>query len=396
MAARVVIVADDLTGAMDVAGPLADRGLTTFAVASPEGCSPADLADGAVISINADSRHLSASEAARCMHRVASELVDVNAEILIKKIDSTLRGNVVAETLAMLEATGRAIAVVAPAFPGQGRSVRGGVVHVEDVPLPDTNFARDVLSPPPLQPLHLLFTRAAQQAAVQLLRPGQVPELLDAGRRQILVFDALTDADLEQIVRNLRPQLQRVLLVGSAGIAQAVGKVCFADSAPAVRTPAARGRLLVIVGSRAQQSAEQVRRLLQAGGAERFDAPNGTVAVDAVAKAQAQVLVVQASAAPGGGESDAVAVARRLAEGAATLLARGGIGALVVTGGDTAIAILQRLGRSTLRVIGTLLPGIPYSRIQGPAGELLFVTKAGGFGAPDTFHTIASRLRGGA
>lgn len=396
MAARVVIVADDLTGAMDVAGPLADRGLITLAVASPEGCSPADLEGGAVISINADSRHLSASEAARCMHRVASELVDPHAEILIKKVDSTLRGNVVAETLAMLEATGRSIAVVAPAFPGQGRSVRGGVVHVEDVPLPDTNFARDALSPPPLQPLHLLFTRAAQQAAVRLLRPGQSPGPLDAGRRQILVFDALTDADLEQIVRNLRPHLQRVLLVGSAGIAQAVGQVCFADSAPAVRTPAARGRLLVIVGSRAQQSAEQVRRLMQAGGAERFDAPNGAIAVDAVAKAQAQVLVVQASAAPGVGESDAVAVARRLAEGAAALLAKGGIGALVVTGGDTAIAILQRLGRSTVRVIGTLLPGIPYSRIQGPAGELLFVTKAGGFGAPDTFHTIASRLRGGA
>jgi uncharacterized protein YgbK (DUF1537 family) len=46
-----------------------------------------------------------------------------------------------------------------------------------------------------------------------------------------------------------------------------------------------------------------------------------------------------------------------------------------------------------LRVIGTLLPGIPYSRIAGPGGELLFVTKAGGFGAPETFHTIASRLR---
>jgi len=66
----------------------------------------------------------------------------------------------------------------------------------------------------------------------------------------------------------------------------------------------------------------------------------------------------------------------------------------VATGGDTAIAILQRLGRSTLRVMGTLLPGIPYSRIQGPAGELVFVTKAGGFGAPDAFQMIASRLRG--
>jgi D-threonate/D-erythronate kinase len=396
MAARVVIVADDLTGAMDVAGPLADRGLTTFAVATPEGCSPADLEGGAVISINADSRHLSASEAARCMHRVASELVDARAEILIKKIDSTLRGNVVAETLAMMEATRRSIAVVAPAFPGQKRTVRGGVVHIEGVPLADTNLARDALSRPPLEPLHLLFTRAAQRAAVQVLRSSQPPQLLNPGETQILVFDAESDADLEQIVRNLQPDLQRVLLVGSAGIAQAVGRVCFADSAPSVRSPSVRGRILVVVGSRAQQSAEQVRRLLQVAGAERFPAPDGIVAVDAVARSQAELMVIQATAHASDRESDAVVVARRLAEGTATLLGRGGIGALVVTGGDTAVAILQRLGQSTLRVIGTLLPGIPYSRIAGPGGELLFATKAGGFGAPETFHTIASRLRSAA
>jgi uncharacterized protein YgbK (DUF1537 family) len=394
--APVVIVADDLTGAMDVAGPLADRGLVTLAVASREGCTPRDLEGGAVISINADSRHLSTSEAARCMHRIASELLDDRAEIVIKKIDSTLRGNVVAETLALLEATRRSIAAIAPAFPGQKRTVRGGVVHVDGVPLPDTSFARDPLSAPPLQPLHLLFTRSAQRAAVQLLRPDQAPRLLDPGQLQILVFDSETDADLEQIVNNLRPHLQRTLLVGSAGIAQAVGRVCFADAVPTTRTTIVRGRVLIVVGSRTQQSAEQVRRLLQVGSAERFAAPNGVVAVEAVARSQAQVLAVQATAQPDGGEGDPVEVARRLAEGVAALLARGGIGALVVTGGDTAIAILQCLGQSVLRVIGTLLPGIPYSRIQGPRGALLLVTKAGGFGAPDTLHTIASRLRAGA
>jgi len=395
MTARVVIVADDLTGAMDVAGPLADRGLATLAVASREGCTARDLEGGAVISINADSRHMSAPEATRCMHRIASDLLDERAPIVIKKIDSTLRGNVVAETLALLDATGRSIAAIAPAFPGQNRTVRGGVVHVEGVALPDTSFARDALSAPPLQPLHLLFTRAVQRVTVQLMRPGQVPQLVEADQRQILVFDSDTDAHLETIVRNLLPQLDRVLLVGSAGIAQAVGRVCFTDAVPAPRAATARGRVLVVVGSRAQQSAEQVRRLVQAGGAERFPAPAGIVGVDAVAKSQAQVLIVQAAPSADGSEGNALEVARRLADGAAALLSRGGIGALLVTGGDTAIAILQRLGQSTVRVIGTLLPGIPYCRIKSPAGELLFVTKAGGFGAPEIFHVIVSRLRAG-
>ena len=164
---------------------------------------------------------------------------------------------------------------------------------------------------------------------------------------------------------------------------------------PSMRSPSVAGRILIVVGSRAEQSAEQVRRVLQLGSTERFIAPNGVVAGDAIARSQAQLLVLQATASADAPESDAAVVAHRMAEGATTLLARGGIGAVVVTGGDTAIAILQGLGQSTLRVIGTLLQGIPYSRIKGPAGELLFVTKAGGFGAPDTFHTIATRLRTG-
>src|SRR3954468_7202332 len=88
--ARVVIVADDLTGAMDVAGPLADRGLATLTVANPQGCSMRDIENAEVVSINADSRHLRAADAARAMHAIASSLLDERAQIVIKKIDSTL------------------------------------------------------------------------------------------------------------------------------------------------------------------------------------------------------------------------------------------------------------------------------------------------------------------
>jgi uncharacterized protein YgbK (DUF1537 family) len=402
MSARVVIVADDLTGAMDVAGPLADRGLATLAVANREGCAPRDIEDATVVSINADSRHLRAADASRCMHSIASELLsghfaqNGSAQILIKKIDSTLRGNVVAETLALMDGARRSIAVVAPAFPGQKRTVRDGVVHVDGVALADTAFAKDALSPPPLQPLHLLFTRAAQRTVVQLMRANQMPQLLPPGERQILVFDAESDADLERIVRNLQHDLNRVLLVGSAGLAQAVARVCFPDHAASEKPANVSGRILVVVGSRAQPSAEQVRKLAQMPGAERFPAPDGLVAVGALAKSQAQVLIIQATANVGGAESEASEVAARLADGAAGLLAHGGFEALIVSGGDTAIAILQRLGQSAVRVIGTLLPGIPYSRITGPRGEVVLVTKAGGFGGPDTFHTIASRLRSAA
>ena len=96
---RVIIVADDLTGAMDVAGPLAARGLNTLAVASLDGCTPQHLAGAEVVSINADSRHLSGQAAADRVRTILRGLVHPDAEILIKKIDSTLRGPIGADPL---------------------------------------------------------------------------------------------------------------------------------------------------------------------------------------------------------------------------------------------------------------------------------------------------------
>ncbi|PWT70547.1 MAG: hypothetical protein C5B46_09290 [Proteobacteria bacterium] len=389
---RITIIADDLTGAMDVAGPLADRGLNTCAVASIEGCNKESLAAADVVSINADTRHLPAHAAAARVADILGSLSDPGTEILIKKIDSTLRGNVVAETLAMLEASRRRLAVVAPAFPAQGRTVTGGIVHVRGTPLAETDFAKDALTPPPLDPLHILFTRAARDTRVSLVGCGEPIRTADSDARKVLAVDAETDDDLRALVHSLRKQLRAALLVGSAGIAQAVADVCFLRPASPPSHPVTDGTLLFVVGSRAQQSAQQVQLLVEQTHASVVPAPNGRAGVSAAAAAPSRILVLTATPDEHGDESDAVEVARQLAESTAALLDRRHIGALVVTGGDTAIAVLQRLGQPVLKVTGSLLPGIPFSRIQGAGKPIWFVTKAGGFGDPTTFVSIAREL----
>ena len=393
-APRVIIVADDLTGAMDVAGPFAARGLDTLAVASVDGCTPQHLAGAEVVSINADSRHLSEQAAAERVRTILRELIHPDAEILIKKIDSTLRGNVVAETLAMLETSGRRAAVVAPAFPAQGRTVVDGIVHVKGVPLRDTGFARDALSPPPLDPLDVLFAQADPKAQVCRVAAGAAAHIVPSAGRQICALDTGSDADLRLSVRALSAQLKDALLVGSAGIAEAVAEVCFPGCDRVGSTPTVAGRLLFVVGSRAQQSAQQVATLMETGDVQTIAAPNGRVDIEAATRTTAQTVVLKAAADAEGREGDATEVARGLADGVARLLERRPFAAMVATGGDTAIAILERLSQPALRVMGNLLPGIPFSRIKVGSGDLLFVTKAGGFGSPDTFVAIAQRLRG--
>ena len=90
---RVLIIADDLTGAMDAAGPFAARGLPTWVAALPEDCDPSRFVRATVVSVNTESRHLSPDEAARRVTEAWQQVGGEGFDIVVKKVDSTLRGN---------------------------------------------------------------------------------------------------------------------------------------------------------------------------------------------------------------------------------------------------------------------------------------------------------------
>ena len=389
---KVNIIADDLTGALDAAGPFASRGHPTWVVVEEARCEPSAFRGAEVVSINSASRHLSQAVAADSVRRIARHLCVPEAEILIKKIDSTLRGNVAAETLALMDATGRRNAIVAPAFPAQGRTFEDGVVYVNGVALTRTDFARDALSPPPLQPLDAVFRAAAPDARVVKVPPAGPFDLAARDQnRCIFVVDSHRDDDLHSTVRALATRLAECVLVGSAGIAAAVAQVCM-PSGPARNQPQAAGQLLVVVGSRAEQSALQVATLSREKGVEVYDAPNGRLDEFAAPSSAAPTVVLRAISGAGGKEGDAEQVAGLLARHAARFLRSHMVGALVATGGDTAIAILHELAQPALEVMGDLLPGIPYCRLEVEGRSLWLVTKAGGFGTRDALIEIARLL----
>jgi uncharacterized protein YgbK (DUF1537 family) len=390
---KVAIIADDLTGAMDVAGPFAARGQPTWVVVSDQTCTPEQLQGAVVVSINTASRHLPAEQAAQRVQHAARRLLSPDTGITIKKIDSTLRGNVAAETLAMMEALGRPNAIVAPAFPGQGRTVRSGIVHVRGVPLAQTNFAHDALSPPPLAPLDQVFRLAAPRVRAACV-PAAGPFQLAArpAEQTAYVVDTESDQDLRQTVRVLAGRLESCVLVGSAGIAAAVAEVCL-EAGPRPEPPAVTNEVLVMVGSRAEQSIEQCAALAQQRGTALVLAPNGQLRDDHALSVAAQTLVVRAAPDAGGHDGDAEGVAAEMARNAVQLLGRRPVGALVATGGDTAVAILQALGRPALQVMGDLMPGIPYGRLQIGDRPVWLVTKAGGFGTREALCEIVARLR---
>ena len=385
---RVLIVADDLTGAMDSAGPFAAAGVETWVVAVPMRCDPATLKSARVVSVNTDTRHLPAALAAARVRDIVGHLGASGFDIVVKKIDSTLRGNVVAETMALLDISGRREAVVAAAFPAQGRTVRGGIVHVDGKPLAQTAFAKDALSPPPLAPLQEVFALAKPGLRVQTLTAA--PAL--HGGADIWVADSEVDADLTGIVTRFADRANDVLMVGSAGLTRALALVCF-DGGPAPASPQrVTGTIVFAVGSRAMRSAEQVESLSTEPETTVLRVPNGRLQSGKIPSAQN--LVLKATADEAGHEGDAERVAADMARHAIEIARSAKAEALVATGGDTAIAILAASDNPALQVLGDLMPGIPYARIRLGGTSLWLVTKAGGFGGRDTFRDVARRLRG--
>ncbi len=384
---RVLIVADDLTGAMDSAGPFAARGVETWVVALPLRCDPASLKSASVVSVNTDSRHLPAAQAAARIGEIVGHLGCDGFDLVIKKIDSTLRGNVVAETMALRELSGRRETVVAAAFPAQGRTVSGGVVHVEGIPLAQTAFAQDALSPPPLAPLQEAFAAARTGLRIGIAAPGAV----FSGANDFWIADSATDADLAHVVETFQSRFSRTLMVGSAGLTQALALVCFARHVPPPDSPHVDGTIVFAVGSRAARSAEQVDALAAEPETSVLHAPNGRLGAAAIPAARN--LVLQATADDAGRSAQAEHVAAEMARHAIDLVAQARAQALVATGGDTAIAILAASDNPALQVCGDLLPGIPYARILLAGAPLWLITKAGGFGGRETFCEVARRLR---
>ncbi|HZN47868.1 MAG TPA: nucleotide-binding domain containing protein, partial [Ramlibacter sp.] len=107
------------------------------------------------------------------------------------------------------------------------------------------------------------------------------------------------------------------------------------------------------------------------------------------------VALLWAVAAADGAIADASHVARSLAQNALRLLNSRHIDALLATGGDTAIAILNAMAVPALQVMGDLLPGIPFARLEVRGRPLWLITKAGGFGAPEALRDLVGRLRTG-
>lgn len=363
------ILADDLTSALDGAAPFAQRGLSARVVLH-EGALARYEAD--VLAIDLDTRFVEPAEAENRFLRAAEQIR--TASLLYKTVDSTLRGNLGAETYGSLKGSQRKHAVVAPAFPAAGRTTVGGYQLVDGVPVERTAFASDPRTP-------VVSSRVA----------GRFAELALC---LFTVHDASNDGALDQLIARIGLDSD-VLWVGSPGLGAALARAVevTASVQPAVITPRAN-RVLVVIGSLHPANRQQLEELVRGGAGLVSVAAVDELDVDetvheierAFAVHSVVCLVSPREVTPHRGASLAPVI------GTIVKHCEHHFDGLIATGGDTARRIVDTLGAATIELRGEVEPGVPFGLLTAPGRSIPFSTKAGGFGGAGTLLRCVARL----
>ncbi len=405
------VVADDFTGATDLANTLVKAGLRTVQVLGvPRAGSAPPTADAVVVALK--SRSNPAAEAIAQSLAAAAWLRAGGAHQLYFKycstFDSTDRGNIGPVADALLDFVGGAMTVFDPAFPTNGRTVYQGHLFVGDALLSDSSMRHHPLTP--MTDASLVRTLARQTphrvglVSVAVIDRGveavraRFAQLVRDGVRHV-VTDTLTDAHLH-VIGEACADLP--LVTGASGLAAGLPAnfrrrglaVLGADTA----LPAVGGAAAVIAGSCSAATQAQVAHFARTHPVFMIDplaiAQGRDVAAEALAWAApqlgAQPVLIGSTADPAqveavqsrlGREHAGAMVEAALAQIAKGLVARG-VRRLVVAGGETAGAVVGALGVEQLRIGAEIDPGVPWTASLGTPA-LALALKSGNFGAPD-------------
>ncbi|WP_089813877.1 four-carbon acid sugar kinase family protein [Halomicrobium zhouii] len=417
MTATTLVVADDRSGACDTGHQFAARGFETVVV----GRDHSATAD--VLVVDTDSRYADATTAGE---RVREVVTTRDPDLVYKKVDSTLRGNLVAEVDAAIAASGADLALVAPAFPAEGRTTVGGYHLVDGTPVAETAAGSDPDAP--VETSHLPTRFADSNYPVEHLPVDAVGDastvadrLADAAGEDgpvVVTCDAATDDHLAAIAAGapdatgtagagLADSPLDVVYVGSAGLARhvTVGR----ETDP----------VLGVVGSASPRTFDQLDALpdeqvvvldgpaliddeataVAAAVEQTLDRiEDGTAAVVTAAESTADVEATL-QAADAAGLSGSVA-RERVASGLAAVAARvtraSSPGGYLLSGGAVAAATLDALDAEGLRLTGRAVEdGVPVGRVVGgAAADRPVVTKAGAFGDWRTIRNCLDALAG--
>lgn len=412
---KLIVIADDFTGALDTAVQFASDGANTKVVVDSDYQFSQIGDDVEVLVINAESRHLSADEAYLVVFRIVEQAFRLGIPYIFKKTDSALRGNIGSELTAVVDASKESVLHFIPAFPKMRRATKDGVHYIDGVPVHESVFGKD-----PFEPVKnsVVSEIIAEQSSVKVRNVLGTHEAKLAHEPAVLIYDAETDMRLAEIVEGLYVEGQQLLIAGCAGLAAVLSKKLQFRKEKR-KDPILCSSLLVVCGSVNPITIAQLD-YAEKNGYHRMhltseqrlndtylETADGHHAVDTWMTAlRLNDTCILDSHDVTGGIADAEYITRNsltlndvrmkistnMGRIIRRLIEEGLDGAIMITGGDTLMGFINQTDIKEITPIEDVISGTVLFTIEFEGRTIQILSKSGGFGDEKLLINLAERL----
>lgn len=424
---RLAVIADDITGASDCGGQLIHYGLDVSVILKNNFKS---LGNRDAVIFNTDSRSISENEAYEKVKDICERVKEESFDVVYKKIDSTMRGNIGQEINAVYDVFHPDFVFIAPAFPKTGRQVIDGIHFLNGKQLHETEVAKDPKTPVTDSQIARLIQKQAKREVGHLsykdLEKGYESVLnclenFKLNNIKYITVDSVNESHLECLASMVNKTNFSIIWVGSAGLMNYLPQAYGLERKSSVASVPPTGEpVLLVVGSVSAIGRKQLEQLLLDPSVVGLEMKSTEVILDNEGRTQElnrlkkeaveafsqkknialfssnEVIEAQKIGQENGYNTIQVSniIAKLLGELSLELINYLDIQYLFLTGGDTAYQVLEQLQTNEFHLFDEVEPGIPVGIINSRK-EIYAVTKAGNFGTKLAMINALRKLQGG-
>lgn len=416
---KLLILADDFTGALDTGVQFSGKGIRTQVVVSGHWVEPDSDCD--VMVIDVETRHVPKEKAYEIVNDVCQRAVKYGIRCFYKKTDSALRGNVGSELQAAADAVFGKNIVFVPAFPAMRRITVDGVHYIDGIPVKESVFGQDPFEPVMYDRVDELLRATGYRGGVigvsKAERKLQTAEdwktqaseerrqkAAEAAKQQLFLYDAETDADLDEIAEAVSKKSDIPILAGCAGFAAKLPELL---KLPVKKSGDVKLKenLVFLCGSVNPITKSQIVYGEKMGiprihlkpeeklEISYWDQPESLGKIRQLAKDGMQHIIIDSNDEEGHNDTMEYAAKKgysiedvrvRISETLGYLLKKlidaGMEGTYLITGGDTLIGFMKAIGVSELEPVNEIRPGCVLTSLNYQDKKHYVITKSGGFG----------------
>lgn len=402
---RIIIIADDFTGANDTGVKFAKAGYDTSVINNDN----LDSSKSDVLVVNTETRLINEDEAVKRIENISKYLEN---QKIYKKIDSTFRGNIGKEIETLLNKLKKKICVIANAFPSMNRTVKNGISYVAGVPLNETDFAKDPINPIKTSSiaeiLKISYSYNVKIVRVEDILNGKFIEEfkydLKNNKKVVYICDGEKEEDLISLSKIVYKYLDTILCVGCAGFADAlmhtIGDflpICFVSGSLSSKSILQLNK----ISDKYAQIIDINKDLFFSNNIEELK-KDLNIQIEFALKQKKHIIISVTTKKEDRKENKFYAekysisedempeyISHLTAKLVKYILSYMRIKALFVSGGNTAIHIIKEFNANEIKILGEIENGVPYGIIlDGECPYLQISTKAGGFGDEDLYLDV--------